>query len=288
MKKKKLILLFILVGILTLAGFIWYWLDSNRVVNRAVEKLAQANTQSFTGNVTILNQETGQELLGEQASIDIAVSGLFERQAEGWDSLSADVKITTETESVSMRIEGKIIFIGDKAYVKIIKAPPAFPALVQLKDIWIALPRGGDKTLSQLNSNGALFTNTQRIGIKDIDGKKINTYQAEADQTVILHMMDGVAGLLGTRLSEEQIAGFRNQVKNADSAIIEMAIAPWTRDLHWFAATLATPDSNEIDLTLTLKNRNHPVDIVAPADAVSLEDVLTAAKAQNTKKQPVQ
>lgn len=288
MKKRKLILLFFIVSILIIASLTWFWPDANRVVNKAVAKLAQADTQSFSGTVTIFNTETVKDLLGEQASIEIAVDGFFERQSEGWDSLAADVKIATVTESVTMRIAAKIIFISDKAYVKVIKAPPAFPELAQLKDIWIALPRGGDKTLSQLNPDKTLFTNAKRIGKKDIGGKRIASYQAEADQTAILHMMDGVAGLLGTRLSAEQIAGFRDQVKDTDSASVEMAIAPWTGDLRWFATTLYTLNSNQIGLTLTLRNRNQPVDIVAPPGAVSLDDILSAAKTQNTNNQPVQ
>lgn len=281
MKKRKLILLFFVVSILIIAGLTWFWLDSSRVVNKAIAKLAQADTQSFSGILTILNTEATKELLGEQASIEIAVAGFFERQSAGWDSLTADVKITTETESVTMRIEGKIIFIGDKAYVKVIKAPPAFPELVQLKDVWLALPRGGDKTLSQLNPDETLFTDVKRVGKKNIGGKRIASYQAQADQTAVLHILDGVAGLLGTRLSAEQIADFRDQVKNANSTSVEMAITPWAHDLYYFATTLSTPSNNKVSFSVILKDRNQPVDIVAPANSISLDEILSVTRAQN-------
>jgi hypothetical protein len=282
--KKRLLVLF-LIGILVIAGLAWFWLDSGRVVNKAIEKLTEANTQSFSGVMTSLNKESTKQLLGEQAFMEITVSGFFERQFKGWDSLVADVKITTETESVTLRIEGKLIFIGDQAYVKVIKAPPAFPELVQLKDVWIALPRGGDNTTSQLNSNENLFTNIKRIGKERIGKEKITMYQAKADQTAILHILDGVAGLLGTRLSAEQIAGFREQVKNTDSANVELGIAPWTHDLHYFATVLTTPNSNEITLSFTLKDRNEPVDIAAPANSILLDEILSATRAQNTNTQ---
>ncbi len=273
MKKRILILVFFIISIIAIVSLAWFWLDSDRVVNKAIKNLAQANTQSFSGTATILNTETANELLGEQASIEIAVSGLFKRQSESWDSVTADTKITIETDSITMRIEGNIIFIGDKAYVKITKAPPAFPALVQLKDTWLTLPRGGDKNTSQFDPDKPLFTDIKKVGKKNVSGKKITSYEAKADQIAMLHMIDGVAGLLGTRLSAKQIANFRDQIENANSASVELSIAPWTRDLHYFATTIITPNSNQVALTLTLENRNQPVDIVAPANAVSLDDI---------------
>jgi hypothetical protein len=282
MKKGKITLFLFIVSILIIAVTSWLLLDSGRVVSKAVEKLSQAKTQNFSSTITILNTKITEGMLGEQASIEIEISGFFERQPKGWDSLSADVKIATKADSVTMQIEGKAIFIDDKAYIKIIKAPAAFPELVQLKDVWLALPRGGDNTLSQLNSDEINFTNIKRAGKKNIGGQKLTSYQAEADQTAMLHMLDGVAGILGTRLSTEQIVGFREQVKNAGSSNVEMSIAPWTNDLRYFATAISAPNGNQIDIAVTLGKRNQIVDIVAPADAVSLQDIASAVNEQNT------
>ena len=230
-------------------------------------------------SIIISNLEASQALLGEGASLDVAFDGVFERTSPR-NSLKTHVLLSTDTESVTMRIEGDIIFLNDDAFIRITKAPPAIPALSQLKNQWIKTNRGGGETNSQLNEDEPLFTNVRHTGRTNLNGRSVSTYEITTSTTAVLHFLDQVADILGTRLTADQIANFRNNVSSAQEIKTTVAASKWTHTLRSINSSITMPGRNSVTFTLNLNDRNKKVDITPPEQAVSLQDIIN--NAQNT------
>lgn len=268
-----------------LIGIIVYFNRPSRAAERAVDKLAFANTGSFIATVQLENAQATQQVLGEQGAVEITLDGVFARSnKEGErDRLQADVIVTTKTESVSVTLEGETRFINDKAYVYIKKSPPVFGALTQLKGQWLELPRGQTTQPAKATLPDDLFSGVQRIGTETIDGEPVVKYSAVANEAAVVRMMDSFASLLGTRLTDAQVNNIRGSVQKVGQVPVELWIRRWGSDLRKLAALIDVPGGNKMRFTLRLKDVNTPVDITAPEQAVPLNEAV-AATARSTSR----
>lgn len=245
------------------AGF--YWQQPNRVLNQAVKQLGESSSQRFNITLEMQNVEATRQLLGEKSTVTVSVDGVFNRRNPR-AALAADIGVLVKTESVSVEIGGQMKFIDDQTYFLISKAPSTIPVLTTLKGQWIAIPRGDQKEPTTAVGVEQLFTNTHRVSL--------GHYQATAHDVAIVHMMDSIAGLLGTRLNEQQVAQLRQSISQVKEVPVEVWMTAWGHELTQLSATLKTPSGNDVRLTMKFADRNKSVEIKAPEGARSLQDVL--------------
>ncbi len=263
-------------------SFWWFWQRPIKVISDAFASLADADTQQFSAAVLLENATATTQLLGEQGQVELNIDGSFARQDDKRDSLTMTVALTSKTESVSVQIEGEMRFIDEHAYILIKKAPQAVPLLAQLKGTWIRLPRGGQQTAPKVETNDQLFANIARQRRERIADATTNKYQATATTTAVLRLLDGIADLLGTRLTEEQIVGIRQSLAEVKEVPVELWITPLTHELKQLHTTFTVSGGNTVSFTLALNDRNEPIDMAVPEGAVTLEEMLRAAIPQPT------
>lgn len=266
-----------IVVILGIAGAIIWYQRPTKTVTDAFAKAGEAQTQAFRAQVTLTNAGTAEQLLGEQGTVEVVLDGVFERQENQRAALQSAVSLVARSDSVAVEIEGNVRFVGDKVYLEVKKAPPAIPVLVQLKDRWIELPRGGEAPgETAAAGEAALFTNVKRVGREEVAGKSTLKYEATVTEAAIVQFMDAIARLLGTQLTTEQIDNLRQNLAERNDLPITIWATPLQHELRQFAINLAPGSEAQIRYTITLTDRNQAVTITAPEGAQTLEAVLSA------------
>ena len=263
-------ILIIIVAVVAVA-FLIFWIRPKAVVQSAFNKLANSDTQSFGAIVSISNPQAAMDILGEKSSIELDVKGKFKREKTGRDSIDAVVKLTTNSESITMLTEVNIKFVGEQSYFQVVKAPPTFPALVQLKGEWIEIARGTQRDVSELPIAGEIFLEVKSGDKREVNGDNTKVYQAKATSAAVIHMLDNIASILGTHLSTEQIKGIQEGIASAESMPVELAITPWSREIRQIKSSTVVPDSNNtMSIEFTFADRNEVVEIEAPSNAQTL------------------
>jgi len=263
-------ILIIIVAVVAVA-FLIFWIRPKAVVQSAFNKLANSDTQSFGAIVSISNPQAAMDILGEKSSIELDVKGKFKREKTGRDSIDAVVKLTTNSESITMLTEVNIKFVGEQSYFQVVKAPPTFPALVQLKGEWIEIARGTQRDVSELPIAGEIFLEVKSGDKREVNGDNTKVYQAKATSAAVIHMLDNIASILGTHLSTEQIKGIQEGISSAESMPVELAITPWSREIRQIKSSTVVPDSNNtMSIEFTFADRNEVVEIEAPSNAQTL------------------
>lgn len=280
--RRRFLVISTVVLVAVIVAAVWWWRHPEHVVAAAASKLAEAETQSFTADLTIANSGATEQLIGQRATVAVRLKGAFARRESERDALTADVELVTETEGITLRIEGNTRFVGDKAYVRITKAPATFPLLARLKDQWIELPRGGESEGSVTAANQPMFTKVERAGRTSISEQSATSFRAQATSQAVIRLLDGIADVLGTRLTAEQIDGIRQNVAADTTVPVQLAISPWTHEILQLSATLSAPNQNQISFVLTLADRNRSQDIAAPDGAQSLEGIVAGLQSGPT------
>lgn len=272
MASLKKIFAFTLVALIV--AVITYFYRPAAVVERALTELGEARTANFTTRIQMANSASTQQLLGEEGAVDMNIAGQWERQ-DGPDALAIDTTLMTQTESVSVSIQGDIRLIKDKLYLQVKKAPAAVPLLVQLKDQWIAVDRGAEEEDSMGVPVGPdLFASVKREGSETIDGVATVHYTATAKNDAIVKFMDALAEMLGTSLSEQQVGQIRESMTHVESIPIDVWVERWGSELKQLHTTLIVPGGTTVEFTLGIKSLNEPVTIVAPEGAATFQEVV--------------
>lgn len=269
--KKILFLLIIVVLVAGAITFIVYRMEPENVVEGALNNLAEADTKAFEAKISVSNPQASVDMLGEEAAIELDIDGRYKRMEEQRDSVDASIGFTTKTETLTMLAEGKARFIDDKAYFKVTKSPAIFPILAQLKGQWIEMTRGEKQEKADFEFEDEPLVNVEAGGKREVGGVSVRVYEAEATSAAVINMLDGVASVLGTRLTEDQIKGIRERVEGTKNVPVELAVDPWTRELKQIRSTTVIPDNNNtIDIEFTFSDIEDPVEIMAPENAQSL------------------
>jgi hypothetical protein len=263
-----------LIVLLAAGGALWWRQRPAAVAEDALTKLGTARTQRFNAALTIDNTSASAGQLAQAAQVQLLLDGEFQRQEEERDSLSAKVQLATETEGLAIRIEGDTRFIGDKAYVRIATAPQTFPVLVQLKDKWVELPRGGAGEQGAAPTEGLLFMEVEKTGSETVDDRRVSVYSAQATSAAVVRLLDNIADILGTRLTAEQIAGIQQGITGVETVPLTLKVTPWSHELIELSTTLAIPGSNTVSFTLKPRDRNEALTITPPDGAVTLENAV--------------
>lgn len=277
MSKKKGLRIFVLIVVVAVVVFVLFWIRPKKVVQDSLDNLAKSKTQVFNAVIFVSNPQASIDILGEQASVELTVDGVFRREDSARDSIDAVVKLTTKTETASMLIEVNTRFIGEQAYFQILRAPPTFPALVELKGQWIELPRGTQKEVSELSGSSEVFLEVEAGEEREVDGVKVKTYKTVATAAAVVRMLDSVASILGTHLSAEQIGNIQQGIADAETLPVELAITPWSREIRQIRSSTTVPGSdNNMSIEFTFKDRNKPVEIIVPENAQTLGSIAGA------------
>ncbi len=257
------------------------------VIERALRDLKTTEEASFKATLALENSDTTKQFLGEEGIVEVTLDGAFDREPDKRDAVSADVNITAKTDSVSVQIGGEMRFIGDTAYIFIEKSPAIFPALVQLKGQWFTLERGGivEPAAADL-SDLSLFQTVRRIGREKIEGVSVVKYEAVASGEAVVRMLDSIASVLGTQLTEDQINNIRTSASEAGRVPVEFWITPWQGQLQRLSTVLVIPGGNTVRFTLTLHDQGKKTVINIPDDAISLQAAIQQAIDKNDVPQP--
>lgn len=272
---------FILAGVgavvLLGVGGLLVWLQRpTAVVERAFTELAETKTGAFAAQLALENNQATQQLLGEAGTLELAVDGVFARHDEQQDSLQADATMTAKTESVSVQLQAEFRFIGDQVYVLVKRAPAAYPALVQLKGVWLKLPRGAEQQPAAEQDDAVeLFTDVDRAGTEHLDGVGVVKYDTVATDDAVVRMMDAFAVLLGTDLTEQQIQDVRAGVAQAGEVPVTVWVRRFSRQLEQLQTRFTVPGGNTVAFTLRLKERGQDVTVEEPAGAVTIQELIT-------------
>jgi len=265
--------------IVALIGILAFAFRPARVAEQALTKFAAADTADFVAELQLGNNEATQQLLGEEGVVEIVLDGVLERSEETRDSLASNLAITIRTESVQVQVKGELRLIDDKLYLYIEKSPQVFPVLAELKGEWIAFNRGGQSEPQEEAEAVELFSTVRRTGTEKIDGTTTVHYTAQATSEAVISMMDTIADLLGTQLTETQIDDIRASVSQVEEVPVELWVERFSRNLKRLRTTLTIPGGNTVDFTLTVNDQNQPVTIETPTDANTIEEAIRAAQA---------
>lgn len=278
MRKKITAKILAFIVIVAVVAFVLFWMRPAKVVEKSFDKLANSRTQTFSAVISVSNPQASVDILGEQASIELNVSGKFKRENDKRDSVDAVVKLSTKTETTTMMIEANTRFIGEQAYFQIIEAPATFPSLAQLKGQWIELPRGMQKDVSELPASSKAFLEIETGENKEIDGVEVKTYKVMATAAAVVRMLDSMASILGTHLTAEQISNIQLGVAAAETLPVELAITPWSREIRQIKSSTVVPGSdNTMSIEFTFRDRNQSVEITVPENAQTLSSLAGAS-----------
>ena len=267
-----------MAGILAavLIGAVFVWNRPKLVVADAIRQLAEAETAHFSTTLSLGNTEATKQILSEEGAVTLELNGIFARQEDAQDNLQAEVALTTKTESISIGAEGEFRFIGDKTYMYIKKAPKVFPILSQVKGNWIELPRGGTTAQDDtVPSDEVLFTSVKRGGSEEINGERTTRYQVIASSAAVVRLMDGIAQVLGTSLTQDQIDNLRSSFAGVDKVPLQIWVKPLTHQLRQLKTSIAVPGGNTIDFTLQVSDLNRKVSITTPENPQTFEELLS-------------
>lgn len=284
---RKLLLVLVVLVVVVVGGGVVYLQRPSLVVAQAVSKFGDADSAAFAATLQLENAQATQQQLGEQGTIELQLDGVFARQEAEQDTLQADVVFATKTESVSVNIEGEVRFISDKAYLYVEKAPQMLAPLAQLKGMWLELERGPAVAEETRTAPEQLFVNIERTGTAELNGETVTVYKAVADDQAVIVMMDSMAELLGTRLTQEQITNLRSSVGRVQQVPVELKVKRWSRQLRQLRAVLDVPGGNKVNFTLTITDTNQPVKVTVPEGAVSLTEAAQALQQQPPVQPPV-
>jgi hypothetical protein len=268
------------VAVVAVGGALLYGQRPTRVAEAAITTLSEARTARFAATLQLENAQATQQQLGELGTVEITLDGVFERRDNEPDAIAADVAFATKTESISVTVDGEVRFVGDKAYVNIEKTPPTFAALNQLKGQWLFFERGAGPEAPTANETAASFVSVKRKGTSEVNGEPVVLYEAVATDEAVIAMMDGIAELLGTRLTQDQITDLRNSVTKVGQVPVELKVRRWSNELRQLSTVLEVPGGNTVRFTLTPKELNTPVEITEPDGAVSLNEAVAALQQQ--------
>jgi len=277
---RKLMLLVVVVLVLAAGGAVLYINRPSAVAERALATLAKATTADFSARLNVANSTSTQQLLGEEGTVDIGLQGQWKRE-DGPDSVATHVALTTQTPSVSVKIEGEVRLIADKIYWQITTTPQAFPALVRLKDQWVMIGRDeAPKREAAADRQKPVLADVRRVGVESIGGVSTVHYKAVASEQTMIAFMDGLAEVLGTSLSQAQIDQIKTSVAKVQSVPLDIWVPQWGNEPKQLRVSLAVPDGNTVQFTLTFDSLNKPVKIAAPAGAKTLQEIAQQSAAQ--------
>lgn len=271
MPKKVFYVVLAALVIFALLGVYAYTQRPARAVSNAVSKLGQAETSHFRAEIALDQAPAAQALLKEATGLVITLNGSFDRKGAERDSLASDITINAKSDSVSLDLTGEMRLIGDKAYLLVKTAPSAIPVLAALKDKWVELPRGGQVAAAATSPEGPLFQEVKRAGREAINGQAVVKYETLATEQGVLALMNNIAGMLGTALTDDQIGQLRNNLSGVQSLPITLWITPLSHELLQLQAQLP---NGSVRYTLTFSDRNTSVDHAVPDSAKPVNDIL--------------
>lgn len=269
-KKVSYVVLAALI-ILALLGVYAYTQRPARAVSNAVQKLGQTETARFRAEIALDQAPAAQALLKEATGLIITLNGSFDRKGAERDSLASDITINAKSDSVSLDLNGELRLLGDKAYLLVKTAPSAIPVLAALKDKWVELPRGGQVAGATTASEGPLFQEVNRVGREEVDGRSAVKYEAIATEQGVVALMNNIANMLGTALTDDQIGQLRSNLSGIQNLPITLWITPFSHELVRLQAELP---NGSVRYTLTFFDRNQPVDHTIPDSAKPVNEVL--------------
>lgn len=284
--KRLYLWFFLAVAVAVVGGALLYGQRPTRVAEAAITTLSEARTARFTATLELENAQATQQQLGELGTVEITLDGVFERRDNEPDAIAADVAFATKTESISVTVDGEVRFVGDKAYLNIEKTPPTFAALNQLKGQWLFFERGASPEAATAHEAAPPFVSVTRRGMGDVQGEQVVVYDAVATDEAVITMMDGIAELLGTRLTQDQITDLRDSVTKVSQVPVELKVRRWSNELRQLSTVLEVPGGNTVRFTLTPKELNTPVEITAPDGAVSISEAVAVLQQQATPVPP--
>ena len=258
--------------LLILVAIIGYTLRSSAVVDRALRRLSLLGSAHVVATVELTNADATQALIGEQGVVTLTFDGDMRRSATGPDEAAGDVLMSIATDSVRLEAEGQLRLIEDTLYLLVEQAPPVFPALVQLKGQWIALPRGGTGAAMTTRATAEPFSGYRRIGR---DGEIGAThYRAEATGDAVVGLMDELADFLGTELSTEQVDSLKTSLDRSQAVPVDVWIKLFTQKIVRLEATIEAVSGNVVRFALDVSDHNKPVTLAKPAGAKTIEQIL--------------
>lgn len=270
---KKGVLWTIVGGLVIIAGVSVYVYTQrpSRVVSNAIGKLAQAETSRFTAEIALAQTPAAQALLSEATALNITLNGSFDRRGAERDSVASHIAVSAKSESVSLDLNGELRLVGDQAYLLVQTAPNAIPLLAALKDTWVELPRGGQVAAATTAPSGPLFQSIRKQGREEIHDRSTIKYEAVATEQGVLALMNNIAGMLGTALTDDQLGQLRSNLAGLQNLPVTLWVTPFSHELVQLQAQL--PDG-AVRYTLSFSDRNQPVDHAIPEGAKPINEVL--------------
>lgn len=277
MKKFLTAAIFVII-IICLAAGTYAWTRPQFVLQQSIENVADANTGEFTTLISVQNIQSLSQYLGGEAQVDIALDGTFSKVKDGRDALQSNVIVTAKTATVTLTFEGETRFVDDKAYIQVTSAPEGIEGISELRNKWLELPRGSQNPDIAEYPQGPLFADIVKEGKQEVSGVSTTHYQAKATDAFLVRVVDGVAQLLGTRLTEDQVASLRASFTESTQLPIDIWATPITHQLKQAHATLAAPSGGAATYTVGIKALDTDVNITAPEGAIPLQQILNATQ----------
>ena len=268
MSKLRSVLIISVLILLIVAGYFW-WYRPSAVVRRAIGQLEQTKSTGFQVNIVLA--DTSAETAG--GGIEVTLDGVYDGTSQGKDSIASDVLLSTRADGVSVNTEGEARLIGDQLFFLIRQVPSSFPVLDTLRGQWVKLPRGGEAEERSPEPRVLSFSGTKRIGKTEVNGTNATQYQAMASPDTAVYLMDSLARVLGTGLSDQQADELRTSLMQTSEVPLTVAVTPWGSEIKQIGTSLSAQGGSMMQFVLTLQDRNKPVSIVEPENAVTLEQL---------------
>lgn len=265
--KKGLIIIILLVLVVLGTGIFYY--RPSAVAARAVQKLADAKTAAFKSEISI-KSVTAQ---GRQNDTVITLDGVYDKSNVQGKLPFMQSKFGGEikTQGLTLNISGEARLL-DQMYVHIDQAPPVLPALVQLENKWIAIPRS-EALQTADTSKASPFTEVKWSGFGSPTGQMSLHYTAKATSTAVTGLLNNVASIIGTTLTPDQLKGIADNVTQAGNIPVDLWVSPVGNQINQISGTIPLPNQSSFSLKLSFSDENKLVNIAKPEGAQTLQQL---------------
>lgn len=308
--KKVFSLILLILGLLLIggaaAGYFFYYMSPGMVAKRMLSKLDSVKTVQYDGQLTTAGQEGDYE-----ATFNFeGVSDLSDSQNKK-TSLSLSYSYKPILKGSQLKIEA--IMVAHVVYLKIAQLPDASGGIEVLKDQWIKLDldemqdkfdslfsiggkeEGGrnslpfkDLTADQIRQIRALIEKNDLVGSakrlkeENISGVDCYHYGIEIDKEEIKKFVAGLNEIIyGGSVSETELDYINESIDSITAMAGELWIGKKDNLPYKIMSSSAATDkygaTTNSTFTLRVKNYNAAVEIAAPDQARSLEEIINEA-----------
>jgi len=283
--KKNLIIMAATIAMLGAGAvsYFMFWNTPERVLSQMLEK--NVESVHFEGET-----EIGRKVLGVGTTVAVGLNGNLDIKNEAMPLLETALNLKAGQGGINVLSNGELKLVGDKVYFKLSDLPDlsAFGLdFSKLEGQWIAQEVPGNQTkeltetqikeINELTGKTKFFKEIKSIGTNNIQGVLTYHYKVKLSKDALYDYVVKTSEISAKNLSGDE----KEVLKKSIEQVVGMDVELWVgkKDKMLYKISLNGnfgSASGEIKLKLALifSKHNQKVEIAAPKDAKTLDEIL--------------